>query len=295
MILLFTVKSILSENSCDNLLRCKDTCLPCYHNCDYIFQGIAVTPARAGGSLIQWVLSEHIRDAGEYVYSLQVSNAGVDDPKAWTTVQEGADVCLFIDPERRLPGVHNFTHYRVKLQTDEGVYFSRPLHTFGKLNYADWRLAESILRAESVLLTSRSGTVGTLLKRKISGRKCPRCLNPDIGVVEDSDCKICYGIGWVGGYYAPVPCFYINLDPSGSTIQKDVEMQGNVAETRAMGRAIAAPLLTSGDVWVNGESSERFKIMQLQHLAEMKGIPLVYKVAMERLPFADATYSIPIQ
>ena len=292
---LLSIETTLSDVPCDNQLRCQDTCLPFYNNCDYIFQSIAVTPAREGGTLVQWILSPQIRDEGEYVYSLQTGNAGVDDPKAWTTIQTAADVCLFIDPERRLPGVYSFTHYRIKLQTDEGIYHSRPLHTFGKLNYVDWRMAESILRAESIQLFRCDGTNGTLLKRKISGKKCPRCRDFGTGLVKDGNCKICYGTGWVGGYYAPVPCYYVNLQPSGSTIQKDTDMQGPVVETQVVGRAIASPILISEDVWVSAESSERFRIMQLKHLVEMKGVPLVYQVGMERIPFSDVVYSFQVK
>lgn len=279
----------------DPLFHSNQHCLPFYTDCDYIFRQISVIPARAGGTLIQWVLGEMIRDEGEYEYSLQVSNAGTSDPHAWTTLQTALDTCYFLDPVRRLPGVQNFTHYRLKLQTSEGIYYSRPLHTFGSLNYVDRKIREAVIRAEGIQLSRRSGTLGTLLKRKISGRKCPRCLDFGTGEVKDGGCTVCYGTGWVGGYYAPIPCFFINLDPAGSTITHDVEVQGPRAETQVTGRTLAVPLLMSGDVWVNGESSERFRIMQIKHLAEVKGIPVVYQIGMERLPFSDAAYYVSIQ
>jgi hypothetical protein len=256
---------------------------------------VIVVPAREGGTLVQWSLGSQIRDAGEYGYSLQVGNAGVHDPDAWQTIQSGTDVCFFIDSERRSPGVQNFTHYRLKLQTKETIFYSRPFHTFGKLNYADWRLYGAILRAEGIRLARREGTNGILLKRKISGIKCTRCIDFGTGEVKDGNCKVCYGIGWAGGYYSAIPCFYVNTDPSGSTIKRDIKMQGPVAETQVVGRALASPLLTSGDLWVNAESSERFRIQQIIHLAEVKGVPAIYRIVMERLPFSDVAYSISLQ
>lgn len=244
--------------------------------------------------MVQWVLGSAIRDKGEYEYSLQTGNAGVADPKAWKTIQTKVDTCVLEDTEQRLPGSYSFTHYRVRLKTDEGIYYSKPLHTFGKLNYADLRMYEAVLRAESVQLTHSDGVRGTLLKRKISGIKCPRCRDFGTGDVLDGNCAICYGTGWVGGYYAPIPCFYINVLPSGSTITRDVEMRGVSAETAVVGRAIASPILISGDVWVNGESSERYKILQLKHVVEVKGIPVVYQVGMERIPFSDVIYKFKL-
>ena len=72
------------------------------------------------------------------MYSLETGNAGVEDPDAWETIATEEDICFFVDHIRRLPGVYSFTHYRVKLQTGEGIYYSRPQHTFGRLSYADW-------------------------------------------------------------------------------------------------------------------------------------------------------------
>ena len=281
--------------TCSNQPRCKDHCLPFYLDCDYIFKNVIVTPARERGTRVQWSLGSQIRDEGSYEYSLQVGNAGVTDSCAWKTVATEIDTCCLIDPRRRLAGAQNFTHYRLKLETAEGIYYSRPLHTFGKLNYADWRLYESIIRAEGIQLASRDGTRGTLLKRKISGIKCKRCRDFGTGEVKDAMCKLCYGIGWLGGYYAPIHCFYININPSGSTIAKDVNTQGPVAETYVTGRGIAVPILTSGDVWVNRESSERFLITGLKHLVEVKGIPTVYQIGMDKIPFSDVVYSFSVE
>jgi hypothetical protein len=286
---------VMRHISCNNQPRCKEHCLPYYTECDYIFQNILVTPAREGGTRIQWSLGSQIRDEGFYQYSLQVGNAGVDDAKAWTTIATEIDACCLIDSNRRLPGVQSFTHYRLKLETAEGIYYSRPLHTFGKLNYADWRMYESIIRAEGIRLAGVDGTNGTLLKRKISGMKCKRCRDFGTGEVKDAMCKLCYGTGWIGGYYTPSPCFYININPSGSTITKDVNMQGPIAETQVTGRAIAVPILTSGDVWVSRESSERLLITQIKHLVEVKGIPTVYQLGMDRLPFSDVVYSFSLE
>jgi len=286
---------IMPSDSHDNQLRCESRCLPVYTDCGYIFNNVTVAPVREGGTLVQWSLGSRIRDTGEYLYSLQVGNAGVSDPEAWTTTETKAEAYFLIDPVRRLPGAYSFTHYRLKLETSEAVYYSSPIHTFGKLGYSDWRMYKAVIRAESIRLSSDDGTKGTLLKRKISGTKCHRCIDFGTGEVKDGNCPFCYGTGWLGGYYDPVPCFYININPAGSTIGHDVEMQGPVTETQTSGRAVAVPLLVSGDVWVHGESSERFRITQLKHLVEMRGIPVVYQLAMERIPFSDAVYSFSLK
>jgi hypothetical protein len=165
----------------------------------------------------------------------------------------------------------------------------------GNLHYADWREYKAIIRAEEVFLFSRTGTDGMLLKRKISGHPCKRCLDFNTGEVLDAGCKICYGTGWVGGYYKAEPCVRFNVDPSSATIKQDVNMQGSVIDTRFTARAVASPILVCGDVWVNKNNSERYRIMQLQHIVEIKGVPVVYRLTMERLPFSDIAYQVPVE
>lgn len=277
-------------------LRCDTTptCPPgVLFDCDYVFGEPVVLPAREGGTMVQWELDSRVRDEGEYRYSLQTGNAGVDDPDAWRTIVSETDVCHLVDPERRLPGVFAFTHYRLRLQTAERIYHSRPLPTTGKLRYEDWRVYDSVLRAEHVQLARKSGTEGLLFKRRISGRPCPRCRDFNTEEVTDAGCKQCYGTGWLGGYYKSIPCSWFNVQPGDASIRYDLETQGPVTNTRFEARAIAVPLLISGDLWLNTQNGERYRIMQVQPIVEQKSVPVVYALAMERLPFSDVAYSLP--
>ena len=121
-------------------LRCQfpPECPPeALFDCDYVFSDVVVIPAREGGMIVQWVLHPQVRDYGEYRYTLQVGNAGVDDPRAWKSIVSETDVWFLEDPKRRLPGVFAFTHYRVRLDMGERTYHSRPVPAMGRLGYED--------------------------------------------------------------------------------------------------------------------------------------------------------------
>jgi len=275
--------------------RCEPvTCPPgVLYDCDFVFGEPVVLPAREGGTLVQWELDPRVRDEGEYRFTLQTGNAGVKDDTAWTDVVTQSEVCFLVDPVRRLPGAYSFTHYRVRLDTGERTYHSRPLATTGKLKYTDWRVYVAVMRAEHVLLSRKTGTEGALYKRKIAGRPCRRCRDFNTGEVRDAGCPHCYGTGWLGGYYRPVPCCWFNVELADASIRPDPQMQGPVTNTRFEARAVACPLLMTGDLWRNCQNSERFRIMQLHPIVEQKGIPIIYQLAMERLPFSDVAYSLP--
>jgi hypothetical protein len=275
---------------CDSEEKCSAGVL---FDCDYVFRDITVLPVREGGTMVQWTLHPQVRDRGEYRYTLQVGSAGVTDKHAWKDVVSEPDVWCLIDPVQRLRGNFSFTHYRIRLNTGERSYHSVPLHTMGRLKYEDWRVYVSVMRAEHVQLSGKTGIPGLLYKRRISGIPCQRCRDFNTGEVRDSHCPDCFGTGWFGGYYKPMPCAWFNVDPADASIQYDVNTQGPVTNTRYEARAIASPLLITGDVWLNRQSSERFRIMQVMPIVEQKGIPVVYKLAMERLPFSDITYKLP--
>ena len=262
-------------------------------DCDYVFRDINVLPVREGGTMVQWTLHPQVRDLGEYRYTLQVGNAGVHDPRAWRNVVSEPDTWFLIDPVQRLRGNYSYTHYRIRLDTGERSYHSVPLHTMGRLQYEDWRVYVSVMRTEHVQLSRKTGIQGLLFKRRISGIPCKKCRDFNTNEVRDSHCPVCFGTGWSGGYYRPMPCAWFNVDPADASIRYDVNTQGPVTNTQYEARTIASPLLITGDVWLNQQSNERFRIMQVVPIVEQKGIPVVYKLAIERLPFSDVVYKLP--
>lgn len=58
-----------------------------------------------------------------------------------------------------------------------------------------------------------------ILRKRTSGVKCS-CYLPDFKASSDPTCKKCYGTGFVGGFYTPIPTKCISLD----YIQKDPDV-----------------------------------------------------------------------
>jgi hypothetical protein len=259
-------------------------------DCDFVFSELIVIPSREGGTKVQWTLDSRMLDQGEYRFTLQVGHAGVNDSKAYRDVVSETNVWFLTDPVRRLPGSLCFTHYRVKLETGERIYYSRPVSALGQLSYKDRQMFLAVMRAEWVQLQAETGIPGMIFKRKISGRECSRCLDYETRQSKDSQCPVCLGTGWIGGYYRPAPCCPMNIEPADASIHYDVNQRGPVTNTRFSARTLASPLLITGDIWLNLQNSERYRLMQIHPLVESKGIPVVYQVGMDRLPFSDIVY-----
>ena len=50
-----------------------------------------------------------------------------------------------------------------------------------------------------------------VLKRRRSGTRCSSCYTRDMRASSKPDCEICYGTGFVGGYYDPIPTYMMEL------------------------------------------------------------------------------------
>lgn len=274
------------------------TCEPaCTNSCSGVFERVSVYPKISGGTRVEWDLSSRFTDPAPHTFQLQVGSTGSSSADDWANVGAAAAGVFFLtDSTKRVYGRTQWTHYRVKLTTSRGTYYSRPQGCFGVLDHRNWRLAREILRRELLLLKKGpGGQQGYLIKMRYTGSPCPRCLDYQSSEVRDADCDVCLGTGILRGYYDPIPCIYAALDPGPTGDKRSGERMGMVNEVAATARMLAVPQLTSGDLWVDKDTDLRWVIHDIQNIAEFKGVPLVCKVHLRLAPFSnDTIYGIEI-
>jgi hypothetical protein len=268
----------------------------CVNECAWIFDRLQVFPRINGGSRIEWTLHPGFADPLPYDVMLQVGSTGLDNATDWTGVGFSArNTFYLVDDVQRVYGHTQWTHYRVRLETPVGVYYSDPISCWGNLDNRHWRLMREVTRKELLLLRKESGQEGYLLKRRISGTPCAACISYMTDEVTNAQCPECYGTGFEGGYYAPLGCVYANLTPSGRHEQLDRQQtRGSVNETVATARMLAAPQLSANDVWVDRDTDFRWNIHQVQNVVEMRGVPVVVQAGLRLCPFSDPVYKFPI-
>jgi len=111
-------------------------------------------------------------------------------------------------------------------------------------------------------------------------------------MVNNADCAVCYGTGFVGGYHSP-STLWLGEDRLGvDTVRKDGV--GMVSNQKQVVRAVACPFLTSDDVWANLGTGERWFIGAKTEVASYRGKPLVYAVEIRLIPPDDIAYTIPL-
>ena len=255
-----------------------------------------ITPVMTGGTLVEWSLHPQFADAGPYTFQLQGGRTGLHDADDWINL--GAvlsNTYSAVDSEQRDFGQMQRWHYRLKLSTSNGVYYSDPQAALGNLSQRDWSLVREISRQALLRLKNGAGRKGFLLKRRLAGERCPECLDKQTDEILNSSCTVCYGTGFLDGYFAPFPCFYVEQTPWKLRSHQDQMAPGNEQVTLG-GRMLAVPRVFSYDVWVDADTDQRWIIHGMQAEVEIRGLPVIlYPVEMRLAPFTNVIYRFPLE
>lgn len=259
----------------------------------FTFDRIFVTAAPNGAKVIEWRLNrcfpipvgvpefyvEFARSAGEW------ERLNPDMPEV--------NSCVYVDPVKRRCGYDNNVFYRVVMDINGVEYNSKPEPTLGVWNRHDWLHAREVVRKEYLRLKKYVGTAGYLLRKREHGAPCTDCRDFDTEESVSTKCPNCYGTGIIGGYYDGIPYY---MDLSGTSSQRDVQSPfGEIDNRRRSARGVAYPMVTTYDLWIDGDKNKRYVIRQVETSVEIKGRPLVYNFELRELPANAIEYDVPLE
>lgn len=277
----------------DPVPTCLDGCPP---QCAEVFDRVHVSYLTRGGTRVLWDLAATFVDPLPHVFQLQVGGTGGQDSDDWEDVGLPMTNSYWaVDGEQRCYGKTRYHYYRVRLTSPVGTYYSEPTAGLGVLSRRDWRLAAEMVRKEK--LVHRLGSQdGYLVKRRWSGQRCPHCLDPQLQEPTDPECESCLGTGFLCGYYYPMPCVWASLPPRTHRKQLDAgQGRGTISDIVVRNvRMLMLPLLQEYDVWVSRDLDERYYVHQIQHVAEMRGVPLIASVELRPASATDVINGIEI-
>ena len=262
----------------------------------YPFRRVSVDNLVDSQARIWWQIEPTFQEIGPYVFQLQVGSSDLDEAIDWQNV--GPPITngfTATDPIRRERGSVLTTYYRVTLTTPNATYVSPAASVNGELNDKDWLMAREILRKEKL----RHGKVsinGYLIKALRYGRPCPRCLDPMTREPTDNSCAVCLGTGFERGFHPAVPLQCWDLTPQIIDETQDIRLKGTSRENAyVMARVIGYPALNNYDVWVNGQTNERWLLREIKVAAAIRGVPLIYEVRMGLVPFHNGIYKLSLE
>jgi len=259
------------------------------------FRRVSVDHMVRGVTRVWWQLEPLFNDPGPYIFQLQFGRTGLRDAADWQNVGEPVtDGYVALDPAWREASYDLLVHYRITLTTPLGTYVSQAAACSGELTEKDWLLAREIIRKEK-LRHKLVSVPGYLIKQMRYGVPCKRCRDPLTSEITDADCPVCNGTSFEIGYHPPLPMQCWDLSPQTIVEQVDSQMKGATRDNPYVNaRVIGFPALNKNDIWVNGSSDERWLVEQIQIVAAIRNVPIVYQVQLGLLPFHSTVYKLEV-
>jgi len=252
-----------------------------------VFSCIGVNNRYLGGTLIAWSLDQLFPITAPITFTVENSKSGTGD---WLTVGTVVDDYSITDATQRIYGKLLRSFYRVSFVHGAITYTSDVEQAGGNLTGKDKMIAREIIRKEQ-LRFRLWGMPGILMKRRQWGQKCTTCLDWDTGQVKDSHCDICFGTGFVGGYFAGVDYTVSEVTESPRRQVTDPG-RGQVIDQTLTTRGVNCPWLDTGDLWVDIDSDLRYVIQTISEV-NIRGVTVLFpRVEMRLAPSTDIIYSI---
>jgi hypothetical protein len=262
---------------------------------DNVFDRVVVDHIVAGDTRVVWRLRDDFVDAQPHTFRLQTGESGVAAADDWLNVGSPVvDSFLAFDPTQRDYAITQTSHYRVKLTTAVGEYFSQPAACWSHLHRHDWLNARAVVRRELLRHRVASSEPGWLFKRRQKTAKIvdPHIIDPLTGEVIKTSNTVGIGTGCIGGYFSPVS-FWMDLQPTARYSRRD-ESRGQVDDINTLGRAVAFPQLDHGDVWASSTGDARYAIHEIRAEALVRNTPIIVSASLRRLSPSDPIYELPL-
>lgn len=238
--------------------------------------------------IIHWEMKHTFRPAGSTSFYIDKSRSGGE----WENVAGPiTDECTYIDVVRWNYNKDMNTFYRIRYDKGAGDWeYSIPVRAIGGWDRQEYILARELARKE-LLSYQKLGLVGVLLKRREWGTVCS-CCDHDTDEPVDGQCTTCFGTGIVGGYFAPID---LTVNPLQRSHLVDRTDQALRDDTKRLARCVAYPtLIKENDLWLDSHNGTRWVIRGVKDATEIKGVPIIYELTMNRLPMTDVIYNEPV-
>ena len=198
------------------------------------------------GFIIQWSLEKTLEDVSSYTFTILTST----DPSIPFSIDGAVSNQFYythtvanrnFDP--RLKYYYNIT------TTNTGTGESITTDMFYLQEDASG-VALKIISQEQLFLANYIKRKGIFLIRKKNGKVCPRCFDTLKRRNGDPSCPICYGTGYLGGYYTPIPIYFQFIEPS-QISQMGITNIGPMESNQLTAWMSNFPVATSNDMLID--------------------------------------------
>lgn len=246
---------------------------------------VQVLPTSTGNLAVQW---SNISIPSGCTLRLCVSEFPGSEGKQVST-NLGSSGYL-VDTETSIRHRDRIPAYYFELISASGILLEKS-QAFSLSFRPDTAYLSYIIAAEKAL-ERIDGVNGFALIMRRNGERCPDCWNFIESKRMKDSCDTCYGTGWEGGYWDPIPITfrYLRIPTVG---QLTIEPAPNYDALYQI-QMVYHPSLLEGDVIVNGHNGDRYRVHTVELVTYRSSFPVFQNVVVVRVPVLDSLYSFPI-
>ncbi len=254
-------------------------------------QSFNVITYNPNGPILNWDYAPTVENLNNYDISIYRSEAPSTNINDYVLIASGIsgnsnsyiDVSLY-----NLMQYGRNWYYKLEIHDNVSNSFSiQPeIPAYTNITRQD-KIVSEIIRRKSISMNTFVGRTFKLRKRRTWGEHCTRCWDSILMRTTDPNCPICYGTGWVNGYYNPIIFLgMINAAPQYNQIQ----MFGEWKPSDIMLYTLHFPLLTTRDI-VQDDNGRLWLVNQIR-LIQKFGITIEQIVQLSLISFDDNLYKL---
>lgn len=233
--------------------------------------------------LVEWQLVDTQEDLSALTFSVERSEDSAFS--VYDTLVSGRSYLSpheFMDSTAPFEGLHRKLYYRIRAsRVGYPDVVSAATTWYGNPDL----VGQEIIARHILLVDTVTGSPFVYWKQRTFGPRCSRCWDP-VSKRSKKSCEQCLGTGFAHPYH----------DPVGVWLDKDVPSEmlrmtpfGQMASTqRAVWRPMY-PMFTAGDVVLEAQTGDRYKVESRKVTAEKRGVPIQQVLLLELMPRSSVT------
>lgn len=253
-----------------------------------VITSFKIYPNFYAGFEYTWEINTTLADRYPWKFVVEQSDTPYD--KFIPASPELTNVYRYREDKRRMVSKDNVLHFRLKMTTPAGVYYSDVIDPHWQLSKPDFLIARRMMHDEYLGQRNHVGVLVDVWIRCFFGPVCT-CVDPITKDVLKQSCPLCYGTGRQPGYHGPYTtwCTY-------SPVKKQKGLQddntGPISNYSISGRLTAVPELKKEDIIIDKASGRYYYVDDVSNDVEIRRTPIVQTAVLKQVPTSSPVYRL---